>query len=145
MWPPQVRRIFYHILIVWIVQSVVLRTKLHTAWFKFSSGQRLRVSFHSGLAVVFTKSPVWWLERLKRPGREADCSPLSSAEIKTVWYHTCVPLTSSWHGTFIDHRRNSIFTCVSTRKLSYLYQTMVNSPLSLLVHSIVVLCFNMQS
>ena len=39
----QACRIFDHILIVWIVQSVALRTKLHAAWFEFSSSQTLRV------------------------------------------------------------------------------------------------------
>jgi hypothetical protein len=37
--------------------------------------------------------------RVKRPGREADHSPPSSAEVKNVWSYTSIlPHTSSWRG-----------------------------------------------
>jgi hypothetical protein len=44
-----------------------------------------------------TQSPVKWVagtltSRFKRPGREADHSPSSSAEIKKAWSYTSSPL-----------------------------------------------------
>jgi len=36
---------------------------------------------------------------VKRPGREADHSPHSSAEVKNALCYTSTHLTSSWHGT----------------------------------------------
>jgi hypothetical protein len=43
-----------------------------------------------GFFLLPTYSPIQWLMealsvRLKRPGREADASPLSSAEVKNEW------------------------------------------------------------
>jgi hypothetical protein len=35
---------------------------------------------------------------VKRPGREADPAPLSSAEVKNVWRYTSTPNNSSWRG-----------------------------------------------
>jgi hypothetical protein len=35
---------------------------------------------------------------VKQPGREADHSPPSSAEIKNEWSYTSTPNTSSWYG-----------------------------------------------
>jgi hypothetical protein len=34
---------------------------------------------------------------LKRPGRETDHLPPSSAEVKNTWIYTTTPHTSSWH------------------------------------------------
>jgi hypothetical protein len=44
----------------------------------------------------FTKSPVQWVPGalfpgLKRPGREADHSPPTSAEVKNMWIYTSIP------------------------------------------------------
>jgi hypothetical protein len=42
-----------------------------------------------------SKPPIQWvpgaLSGLKRPGREADNSPPSSAEVKYAWRHTSTP------------------------------------------------------
>jgi len=35
---------------------------------------------------------------IKRPGREADHSPPSSAEVKNAWRYTSTPIASSWRG-----------------------------------------------
>jgi len=47
---------------------------------------------------------------LKRPKREADHSPSSSAEVKNVWSYTSTPHTPSWSGAQIKHRDNFTFT-----------------------------------
>jgi hypothetical protein len=46
--------------------------------------QRVRRAFSSGL---------------KWPGRGADRSPPSSAEVKNAWIYACAPHKSSWRGT----------------------------------------------
>jgi hypothetical protein len=50
-----------------------------------------------------TQPPIHWVPGalspgIKRPGREADHSPPSSAEVKNVWRYTSTPNTSSWCG-----------------------------------------------
>jgi hypothetical protein len=48
--------------------------------------------------------------RVKRPGREADHSPPSSAEVKEcveLYFHT--PITPSWCGAQLKHRDNFTF------------------------------------
>jgi hypothetical protein len=43
---------------------------------------------------------------LKRPGREADYSPPSSAEVKNAWSYTSTPNTSSWRGAYLSTGTN---------------------------------------
>jgi hypothetical protein len=50
-----------------------------------------------------TQPPIQWVPgalspRVKRPGREADHSSPSSAEVKTRCSYTSTPNTSSWRG-----------------------------------------------
>jgi hypothetical protein len=50
----------------------------------------------SRMALVPPKPPIQWVPGalslgVKRPGREADHSPLSSAEVKNVWSYTSTP------------------------------------------------------
>jgi hypothetical protein len=50
-----------------------------------------------------TQPPIKWVPGalslgVKRPGREADHSPPSSAEVKNAWNYTSTPNTSSWRG-----------------------------------------------
>jgi hypothetical protein len=55
--------------------------------------------------------PIQWVQGalspgVKRPGREADHSPPSSAEIKEMWIYTSTP-TPSWHSAeLVKHRDN---------------------------------------
>jgi hypothetical protein len=64
------------------------------------------------MALGPTQPPIQWvLEALslgvKRPGREADHSPPSSAEVKEwveLYLHS--PNTSSWRGAQLKHRDN---------------------------------------
>jgi hypothetical protein len=53
--------------------------------------------------------------RIKRPGREADHSPLSNAEVKE-WVEICLhsPSTPSWRGAQLKHRDNFTFTFTNT-------------------------------
>jgi len=51
-----------------------------------------------------TQPPIQWVfwaltMGVKRPGREANCSPPSSAEIQNAWSYTSTPPMSPWHGT----------------------------------------------
>jgi hypothetical protein len=51
----------------------------------------------SRLAVVLIHSPTWWVLgvlslELQQAGHEAEHSPASSVEIKSVWRYTSVPL-----------------------------------------------------
>jgi hypothetical protein len=48
---------------------------------------------------------------VKRPGREADHSPPSSAEVKNAWSYTSTPPNmSSGRGAWLKHRDNFTFT-----------------------------------
>jgi hypothetical protein len=63
-----------------------------------------------------TQPPIQWVLGalslgIKRPGREADHSPPSSAEIKEcVELHLHSPYKPSWRGTQLKHRHNFTFT-----------------------------------
>jgi hypothetical protein len=47
---------------------------------------------------------------IKRPGREDDYSPPSSAEIKNAWSYTSnLPITPSWRGAQLKHRDSFTF------------------------------------
>jgi len=45
----------------------------------------------------------------KRPGREANNSPPSSAEVKNEWSSTSTPNTPSWRDTQLKHGDNFTF------------------------------------
>jgi len=67
---------------------------------------------------------------VKRPGREADHSPPSSAEVKNAWIYTSTTHTSSWRGAqsrtgyvfmtwyLVKHRDNFTFTFTLPSELS---------------------------
>jgi hypothetical protein len=46
---------------------------------------------------------------VKRPGREADHSPSSSAEVKNAWSYTCTPQYVSMAWCLVRHRDNFTF------------------------------------
>jgi hypothetical protein len=74
----------------------------------------------SRTALVPTQPPIQWVPGslslgLKRPGREADHSPPSSAEVKEwveLYLHS--PDTPSWRGAQLKHRDNFTFTFTFT-------------------------------
>jgi hypothetical protein len=43
------------------------------------------------LALGSTHPPIRWMPGVKRPGRETDHSPPSSAEVKNAWSYTSTP------------------------------------------------------
>jgi hypothetical protein len=45
-------------------------------------------STSSRQALGSTQHPIQWVPGVKRPGREADQSPLASAEVKKMWLYT---------------------------------------------------------
>jgi hypothetical protein len=64
-----------------------------------------------------TQPPIQWVPGIippyiKRPGREADHSPPSSAKIKNAWSYTSTPQYASlaWCSVNKKHRDNFIFT-----------------------------------
>jgi hypothetical protein len=73
----------------------------------------------SGTVLGPTQPPIQWVPgalslRLKRPGREADHSPPSSAEVKNVWSYTSTPQYVFIAWCLVKHRDNFTFTCVNT-------------------------------
>jgi hypothetical protein len=38
-----------------------------------------------------TQPPIQWIPVVKRPGRDGDCSPSTSAEVKKMWIYTSTP------------------------------------------------------
>jgi hypothetical protein len=62
-----------------------------------------------------TKPPIQWVSRalslgVKRPGREADHSPPSSAEVKNAWSYTSTPQYVFMVWCLVTHRDNFTFT-----------------------------------
>jgi hypothetical protein len=55
-------------------------------------------STESRPALGFTQPPIQWVPGEKRPGREADHSPLTNVEVKKPWIYTSTPHTPSWRG-----------------------------------------------
>jgi hypothetical protein len=47
---------------------------------------------------------------VKRPGHEADHSPLSSAEVKNAWSHTSTPHYAFMAWCLLKHKDNFTFT-----------------------------------
>jgi hypothetical protein len=63
----------------------------------------------SGTALGSTQHPIQWVLGalslgVKRPGREADHSPLSSAEIKNAWSYTPLPQYTFMAWCFVKAR-----------------------------------------
>jgi hypothetical protein len=51
---------------------------------------------------------------VKWPGREADHSPPTCADVMKTWIYTATPHTSSWHSAWlVKHRANFILMYVS--------------------------------
>jgi hypothetical protein len=75
----------------------------------FESRQRLGIFLYitaSRLSLGPTQPPVQWVTgtlplEVKRPGREADHSPPSSAEVKNAWSYTSTP-TICLHGVVLS-------------------------------------------
>jgi hypothetical protein len=72
------------------------------------------------LALWPTQPPIQWVPGaislgVKRPGREADHSPPSSAEVKEwVELYLNSPNTPSWRGAQLKHRDNFTFTLTNS-------------------------------
>jgi hypothetical protein len=68
---------------------------------------------------------------IKRPGREADHSPPSGAEVKNAWSCTSTSpyVFMAWY--CVKHRDNSTFTLLSRLKLHYTVQVKVKLSLCL--------------
>jgi hypothetical protein len=73
-----------------------------TAGFRFPSGAILSSPKACRLALNTTQPPIRWIPGtlspgIKQPGREADHSPASSAEVKNGEAIPALPHMSSWH------------------------------------------------
>jgi hypothetical protein len=71
----------------------------------------------SKLALRPTRPPIQWIPgslspSFKRPGREADLSLPSSAEVKNAWSYTTTPPYVFMACCLIKHRDNFIFVTV---------------------------------
>jgi hypothetical protein len=94
--------------------SVSLETRLRTGWPGFNSRQGQSWYFFlfataSIPTVGLTQSPIQWVlenlsRRVKRPRREADHSPPSSAEVTNAWSYTSAPqyVFTAW--CLVKHR-----------------------------------------
>jgi hypothetical protein len=61
-----------------------------------------------------TQPPIQWVPRalslgIKRPGREADHSPPSSAEVKDGWSYTAIPQYVFMAWCLVKHKENFTF------------------------------------
>jgi hypothetical protein len=86
-----------------------------------------RVPFPAGLGIFLfttasrtalgpTQPPIQWVPGalslgVKRPGRKADHSPPSSAEVKYAWSLPPLPNTSSWRGAWLGTGTTLALTC----------------------------------
>jgi len=67
-----------------------------------------------------TQPPIQWVPGalflwVKRPGREADHSPPSSAEVKElVELYLCSPNTPSWHGAQLRKAHGQLYLYIYT-------------------------------
>jgi hypothetical protein len=73
----------------------------------------------SRTALEPTQPPIQWVPGalslgVKRPEREADHSPTSSAEVKNAWSYPPLPSTSSWRGAQLEKKHRDNFTCIFT-------------------------------
>jgi hypothetical protein len=75
-----------------------------------------------------TQPPVCWVQGIKRPVREADHSPLSSAEVKNAWYYTFTPQYVFMPcGTYLS--KGTALLCLVTLQDRDPWWTLVNTPL----------------
>jgi hypothetical protein len=62
------------------------------------AGKNFHFSMSSKPALGPTQPPIQWVPGVKRPGREADHSPPTSAEVKKTWIYTSTRL----HGVLLN-------------------------------------------
>jgi hypothetical protein len=94
-------------------------TRLRARWPEFDSRQEQGLFLFAATsrpALGLTQPPVQWVlialfPEVKRPGREANHSPLSSAEVKNAWSY------ASMACCLVKHRYN--FTCPLPIKITY--------------------------
>jgi hypothetical protein len=84
-------------------------------------------SVSSRPAMGLTQPPIQWVPGalspgVKRPGREADHSPQTSAEVKKTWVYTSLPHTPSWRSAYlVNYRGNFTFFIFTQLLLCPLY------------------------
>jgi hypothetical protein len=97
----------------------VTRLRAGRPWFAYwrrgrSSSLRHRVNKGSGVhKASYPMGTAGYFPRVKRPGREANHSPPSSAEVKSVWPYTSNPPFVFMAWCLVKHRDNFTFTLPS--------------------------------
>jgi hypothetical protein len=95
----------------------------HSMWFSEWQIRTVILKQSYGRTVVSrmvrgpTQSPIQWVPgalslEVKRPGREADHSPLSSAEVKNAWSYNSTPWYVIMVWCLVKHRDNFTFTFI---------------------------------
>jgi hypothetical protein len=97
------------IIILWFLGLL----KIFGVW--FLAGARIFLfATASRQALVPTQPPIQWVPAantpgIKRPGREADHSPSSSADVQSTWSYTSTPPYVFMEGYLVKHRDNFTF------------------------------------
>jgi hypothetical protein len=92
--------IYTKIVEYWRLQSKHILTCIYLGWTTERSSPGRVKNFHFSMssrpALGSTQPPVQWVPGVKRPGREADHSPPTSAEVKKIGSIHPFPHTPSW-------------------------------------------------
>jgi hypothetical protein len=80
-------------------------------------------------ALGFTRRVIQWVPGLERPGREADHSPPTTAEVKKTCVYTSTPLCAFRRSAYlVMYRDNLFFTFLTNYSRPSLYRVLGHNP-----------------
>jgi hypothetical protein len=100
-----------------IIYDIILSWTVGVLGFDSRWGLGIFLTTASRTALRPTQPPIQWVEgapslEVRRPGREADHSPPSSAEVKNAWSYTSTPQYVFMTWCLVKHRDNFTFTFI---------------------------------